>query len=186
MQGANVKQGLILIDIQNDYFPNGNFELVGIEQAAENVRKLLQKFRAEQAPIVHIQHISKQPEATFFLPDTKGTEIHESVAPKPNEIVFVKQFPNSFRNTPLLQHLKEIAVEEVVICGAMSHMCIDTTTRAAFDFGFQCIVIEDACATRDLEYKDKTVKAAEVHATFMAALAMPFAKVISTVEFEPV
>lgn len=183
MKGSDVKQGLILVDIQNDYFPNGNLELVGVEQAAKTARQLLQKFRDKQSPIFHIQHISNQPGATFFLPDTKGSEINESVAPQPDEIVIVKHFPNSFRDTCLLKYLKDIEVEEVVIGGAMSHMCIDATTRAAFDFGFQCTVIEDACATRDLEYKGKTVKAAEVHAAFMAALAMPYAKVISTDEF---
>jgi nicotinamidase-related amidase len=183
MRGTDVKQSLVLIDLQNDYFPGGNFELVAIEKAAENARKLLQKFRDRQSSIVHIQHISKQPEATFFLPDTQGVEIHKSVAPKLDETVIVKHFPNSFRDTNLLHYLKESEVEEVVICGAMSHMCIDATTRAAFDFGFQCIVIEDACATRDLEYKGKIVKSAEVHGAFMAALAMPYAKVISTDEF---
>jgi nicotinamidase-related amidase len=183
MKGTEVKQGLILVDIQNDYFPGGNFELVAVEQAAKNARKLLQQFRGKQSPIFHIQHISKQPQATFFLPNTKGAEIHESVTPQPDEMVIVKHFPNSFRETRLLEYLKSSEVEEVVIGGAMSHMCIDATTRAAFDFGFQCTVIEDACATRDLEYKGKTVKAAEVHAAFMAALAMPYAKVISTDEF---
>ncbi len=183
MQGTDVKQGLILVDIQNDYFPGGNMELVGIEQAAKNAQQLLQQFRDKQSPIVHIQHISKQPGATFFLPNTQGSEIHDSVAPHPDEIMIVKHFPNSFRETHLLEYLKDSEVEEVVICGAMSHMCIDATTRAAFDFGFQCIVIEDACATRDLEHKGKTVKAAEVHGAFMAALAMPYAKVISTDKF---
>ena len=186
MKESNVKQGLILVDIQNDYFSGGNLELVSIEQSAKNAGRILQKFRDEQSPVFHIQHISKQPEATFFLPDTQGSEIHESVAPQPNEIIVVKHFPNSFRETHLLEYLKNSEIEEVIICGAMSHMCIDATTRAAFDFGFQCVVIEDACATRDLEYKGKTVKAAEVHAAFMAALAMPYAKVISTDEFSRV
>ena len=183
MKGSDMKQGLILVDIQNDYFPGGNLELVGVEQAAKNAGKLLQKFRGEQSPIIHIQHISQQPRATFFLPDTQGSEIHESVAPQPDEIIIVKHFPNSFRDTHLLKYLKDSEIEEVVICGAMSHMCIDATTRAAFDFGFQCVLIEDACATRDLEYNGKIVKAAEVHGAFMAALAMPYAKVISTNEF---
>jgi nicotinamidase-related amidase len=185
MKGSDVKQGLIIVDIQNDYFPGGNLELVGIEQAAENARKLLQKFRDKQFPIFHIQHISRQPGATFFLPDTKGAEIHESIALQADEIAIVKHFPNSFRETPLLKYLKDMEVEEVVICGAMSHMCIDATTRAAFDFRFQCIVIDDACATRDLVYKGKTIKAAEVHGAFIAALAMPYAKVMSIDEFVP-
>ncbi|WP_373540485.1 cysteine hydrolase family protein [Chamaesiphon sp.] len=183
MKDSEVKQGLIVVDIQNDYFSSGNLELVGIEQAAKNAGKILQKFRDKQSLVFHIQHISNQSEATFFLPDSQGAKIHESVAPQSNEIIVVKHFPNSFRETHLLKYLKDSEIEEVVICGAMSHMCIDATTRAAFDFGFQCVVIEDACATRDLEHKGKTVKAAEVHAAFMAALAMPYAKVISTDEF---
>ncbi|MBD2102668.1 cysteine hydrolase family protein [Leptolyngbya sp. FACHB-261] len=186
MNGSDLKQGLVVVDIQNDYFPRGNLELVGVEQAAENAQKLLQKFRDKQSPIFHIQHISKQPGATFFLPDTEGARIHESVAPQQEETVIVKHFPNSFRETDLLEYLKDSKVEEVVICGAMSHMCIDATSRAAFDFGLQCTVIEDACATRDLEHQGKIVEAAEVHAAFMAALAAVYAKVISINEFEPV
>ena len=181
-----MKQGLIIVDIQNDYFPGGKLELVGVEQAAKNAGRLLQKFRDEQFPIVHIQHISTQPGAAIFLPDTPGAEIHGSVASQPGEVVIVKHFPNSFRETHLLEFLKDSEIEEAVVCGAMSHMCIDATTRAAFDFRFQCIVVEDACATRDLEYKGKIVEAAEVHGAFMAALAMPYAKVISTDEFDRV
>ncbi len=186
MGGTNVKQGLILVDIQNDYFSGGNLELVGIEQAANNARKLLQQFRDNQAPIFHIQHMSKQPGKRVFLLGTSGVEIHKSVAPQPSETVIIKHFPNSFRETNLLDHLKDLGVEEVVICGAMSHMCIDATTRAAFDFGLQCIVIEDACATRNLEFQGETITAAKVHASFMAALAMPYANVMTTNEFDSV
>lgn len=186
MKEAGVKQGLILVDIQNDYFPGGKLELAGVEHAAKNAQKLLQRFRDKHSPIVHIQHISKQPGATFFLPDTEGSEINEAITPQSGEAVIVKHFPNSFRDTCLLEYLKDTEVEEVVICGAMSHMCIDATTRAAFDFGFQCKVIADACATRDLEHEGKIVKAAEVHAAFMAALASGYAEVVSTVEFERV
>lgn len=186
MSSSGMRQGLIVVDIQNDYFSDGNLELVGVEQSAQNARRLLHEFRDRRSPIFHIQHISQQPGATFFLPGTEGSKIHESVAPQLGEPVIVKHFPNSFRDTHLLEYLKESKVEEVVICGAMSHMCIDATTRAAFDFGFQCTVIEDACATRDLEYHGKTVKAAEVHTAFMTALAAVYANVISIDEFEHV
>jgi nicotinamidase-related amidase len=183
MNGSPMKQGLIIVDLQKDYFPGGNFELVGIEKAANNAQKLLRQFREQQAPIFHIQHLSMHPDATFFLPDTQGAEIHGSVAPQGDGRVFVKHFPNSFRDTELLSALNELDVERVVICGAMSHMCIDATVRTAFDLGFQCIVIEDACATRDLDYGGQTVKAAEVQTAFMAALTMFYAKVIATDEF---
>ncbi len=178
-----MKQGLLLVDIQNDYFPGGKLELVGMEKAAQKAHLLIQKFRAERSPVFYIQHISKRPGAAFFLPGTRGVEIHESLVPEIGETTVEKHFPNSFRDTPLLTYLKERAVEEVVICGAMSHMCIDATTRAAFDFGFRCVVVQDACATRDVQFRGENVSAAHVHAAFMAALAAPYAQVIDAAEF---
>jgi len=178
-----MKTGLILIDIQNDYFPGGNMELVAMEQAAQNAGLLLKEFREKQLAIFHVQHISKRPGATFFLPGTKGVEIHKSVAPLPDEVIIEKYFPNAFRDTDLLATVKKSGVDEVVICGAMTHMCVDATARAAFDLGFRCIVIADACATRNLEYRGILVEASKVQAAFMAALAVPYAKVISANDF---
>lgn len=155
-----------------------------MDKAAKNAKKLLDRFRKAELPVFHVQHISKRAGAAFFLPGTEGVKIHESVAPLPDEIVVQKNFPNSFRDTSLLNQLKDANTEEVVICGAMSHMCVDATTRAAFDFGYNCIVIEDACATRDLHHKSKVVEAGNVHAAFMAALAVLYAKVVSSNDFK--
>jgi len=179
-----MQQGLILVDIQNDYFTGGNMELSGMDRASNNAAILLQEFRNRDLPVFHIRHISKRTGATFFLPKTKGAEIHKTVTPLQDEPVIEKHYPNSFRETSLLDQLKSTGIEETIICGAMSHMCIDATTRAAFDLGFSCTVIEDACATRDLEHHGKTVSAIEVHTAFMAALATPYARVIPLSEFE--
>jgi nicotinamidase-related amidase len=175
-----MKNCLILVDIQNDYFHGGCMELVGIKEAAANAQLLLRDFRKQNLPVVHIQHISARPDATFLLPETEGAKIHAMVAPQEGEVVVVKHFPNSFRYTSLLEILKKQETYDLIICGAMSHMCIDSTTRAAFDNGFTCTVAEDACATRDLVFKGKTIKAADVHASFMAALSVPYAKVVQT------
>jgi len=173
---------LILVDLQNDYFPDGNMELVGIVEAATNAQILLNEFRKAKLTIIHIQHISTRPGASFFLPETDGVKINQMVVPRENEIVIVKNFPNSFRGTSLLEILKKENANNHVICGAMSHLCIDATTRAACDLGFNCIVAEDACATKNLIFKNKTIKASDVHASFMAALSVPYAKVVSTKE----
>jgi nicotinamidase-related amidase len=175
-----MKNCLVLVDFQNDYFHGGKMELVGIKQAAANAQLLLNQFRMAKLPVVHIQHISARPDATFFLPETEGAKIHHLVAPLAEEVVVIKHFPNSFRHTSLLELLKGQGTYDLVICGAMSHMCIDSTTRAAFDHGFTCTVADDACATKDLVFKGKTVKAADVQASFMAALSVPYAEVIPT------
>ena len=178
-----MKPGLILIDFQNDYFGGGKMELFDMERAADNAKKLLALFRNEALPLFHIQHIATQTAAAFFQPNTMGVEINDSVRPQSDEIVIQKHFPNGFRETGLLENLKNSGVEVIVICGAMSHMCIDATTRAAFDFGFDCIVIEDACATRNLQYKGETIEARNVHGAFMAALSARYAKVVSVNEY---
>jgi len=174
-----VKTGLLLVDIQNDYFPGGSMELISMDAAAETAAALLASFRQRGNAVYHIQHVSNRPGATFFVPGTDGMKTHESVAPADGEALLQKNFPNSFRDTALLETLRADAIEALVICGAMSHMCIDATTRAAFDHGFSCTVISDACATRDLQFEGRTVAAKDVHAAFMAALSVPYAKVIS-------
>jgi nicotinamidase-related amidase len=165
-----MKTALILIDIQNDYFPNGKMELEGPLDAAAQARRLLDLFRASQWMIVHIQHKSTRPGATFFLPDTKGAEPHPSTAPLPGELVIIKHFPNSFRETGLLEHLKGEGIERLVICGMMTHMCVDATVRAAADLGYPVLLAADACATRLLAYGETKVPAEHVHAAFLAAL----------------
>lgn len=171
---------LVMIDLQNDYFPGGKMELTGIEAAVENAGILLAEFRKKKWPVVHVQHISVAPNASFFQPGTEGAKINEKVAPEEYETVVVKNYPNSFRNTSLADILKNLGMDHLIICGAMSHMCIDATTRAAFDLGFNCIVAEDACATRDLLFNNRIIKASDVHTSFMAALSFPYAQVVST------
>jgi nicotinamidase-related amidase len=174
---------LLLIDIQNDYFPGGNMELVGMTRAATRAGEVLAAFRQAGRPLFHVQHFAQGPSATFFRPDTVGVEIHASVRPLPGEPVIQKHYPNAFRDTGLREALTRAGVEEVIICGAMSHMCIDATTRAAFDHAFQCTVIHDACASRDLLFEGLTIPAAQVHGAFMAALSMRYARVISLQDF---
>jgi len=178
-----MKPTLLLIDIQNDYFEGGKMELVKMDEAAVYAQKLLSHFRKNNLPIVFIQHLATKPNASFFIPGTSGTEIHDSILPAENETVIIKNFPNSFRSTNLHQHLQSTGTSDLVICGAMSHMCIDTTVRAAADLGYSCTLISDACATRDLGFNDQTVKAADVQIAYMAALNGTFAQVISTEQF---
>ena len=139
---------LLIIDIQNDYFPGGKMTLEGIERATENAARLLAHFRASGQPTFHIQHTWDDPSAPFFVAGTPGAAIHESIAPKAGEPVIVKHFPNSFRESKLADALRAAGVDRLAICGAMSHMCIDATTRAASDMGFDCVVAHDACARR--------------------------------------
>ncbi|GGF67517.1 cysteine hydrolase family protein [Wenyingzhuangia marina] len=178
------KQALIIIDIQNEYFENGGLPLINPVEASINARKVLSHFRENDLPIAHIQHLSANPEAMpIFVEGTKGAEIHKNVKPLDGEKVFKKYYPNSFRDTGLLDYLQENDVTEVVITGMMTHMCVDATTRAAFDFGFNVTVIGDTCASRDLEINGITVKADDVHHAILAALDFFSADVKNTKDY---
>lgn len=179
----NINTGLIIIDIQNDYFEGGAAQLVSPDQAGSNAQLLLEHFRKKNLPIIHIQHIANRPNATFFIPDTIGAAIHESVKPTEKEIVIVKHYPNSFRETNLLAYLTSQKITDLVICGMQTHMCVDATTRAAKDFGFNCIVVGDACATKDLAVNNTKVKAADVQTAFLAALSYFYSTVQTTEEY---
>lgn len=177
------KTALIIVDIQNDYFPGGTMTLVGSAQAGENAKHILGRFRADNLPIFHVQHIATQASASFFLPETNGAAIHEYVKPSGHEKVIIKHFPNSFRETNLLDLLRNEHITDLVICGMMTHMCIDATVRAAKDLGFNIILIGDACATRDLRINGQTVKAEAVQNSFLAALNYTYATIMTTRQY---
>jgi nicotinamidase-related amidase len=174
---------LLVIDIQNDYFPGGLMPLEGMEAAAGKAASLLAEFRRRDWPRFHVQHVSTRAGATFFLPGTPGVGIHDSVCPAEDEPIVVKHFPNAFRETLLFDELWQANAAELVVCGAMSNMCIDAATRHAVDFGFPTTVIHDACAARALAFGERKVPAAEVHAAFMAALTV-YARVCTLEEWE--
>ncbi len=178
-----MKLALLIIELQNDCFTGSPIELAGIERAAAQAQKLLMAFRKSGQPIFHLQHVALEQDATIFRPNTPGVEIQASFKPLPGEPLVQKHFPNGFRETGLLESLQEAWIEGLVICGAMSHMCIDATTRAACDYGLQCQVIHDACASRNLVFEGIEVPASQVHAAFMAALRARYAKVLSLEEF---
>ena len=161
---------LLLIDIQNDYFPGGKYPLANPLEAAKKAYMLLQCFREHGGRHVHIQHVSLKPDAAFFVRGDGGADIHDSVAHFEGEPLTIKHYPNAFRGTNLLELLKGWGVGRVVIAGMMTHLCVDATARAAADFGFQVIVAADACATRGLQYGETTIPADHVHKAFLAAL----------------
>jgi len=173
---------LLLVDIQQDYFPQGRMELVAPFEASLEAKRLLTYFRKERLPVVHLQHISTSKDATFFLPDTDGVTFHENVRPLVTETIIQKHFPNGFRDTNLNECLESRGVDGLVVCGMMSHMCIDATVQAAFDKGYSCLVAHNACATKNLSFDGVAIPAAHVHGAYMAALAAVYAKVLGAAE----
>ena len=175
-------RALVVIDIQKDYFPGGRMELVGAEAASRRARVLLDAFRSSGEPLFHVQHLFEGDDAPFFAPGTEGAEIHPEVAPAEGERVIVKHRPNAFKDTPLEAELRELGVDEVVLCGMMTSMCVDASARASADLGFGTSIAFDACAAPDLQSGDEVIPGATVHKAVLAALGSMVADVRPTSE----
>jgi nicotinamidase-related amidase len=173
---------LLVIDIQNDYFPGGAMELEGADAAGAKAGKAIDAFRSRGLPVIHVRHLSVRPGSTFFIPGTKGAEIHASVKPLPDESIVGKNFPNSFRGTGLKELLEKQGIKNLAVAGMMTHMCVDATVRHAADLGYKITLLGDACATRAQSFGGETVPARQVHAAFLAALNGFYAKVIPSHE----
>jgi nicotinamidase-related amidase len=173
---------LLIIDIQNDYFPGGAMELEGAEAAGAKAGSAIKHFRSKGLPVIHVRHLSTRPGSTFFLPGTKGAEIHASVLPQGNETIIEKNFPNSFRATGLKESLEKQQVKNLVVAGMMTHMCVDASVRHAADLGYKITLLGDACATRAQKIAGETVPARQVHLAFLAALNGFYAKVVDSHE----
>jgi nicotinamidase-related amidase len=176
---------LLVIDLQNDYFPGGAYPLVGALDAVAVARTVLDRFRTKAAPIVHMQHVWDAPDAEFMRPGTPGIEIHPLVRPADGETLIQKEHPNSFLGTGLAAKLAELGTERLVVLGMMTSMCVDASVRAALDLGFPVIVLADACAAPDLSYGDRVVDGASVHTAFLAALRDAGAEVVTAAELVP-
>lgn len=167
-----LKTALIIIDVQDFYFPGGGYDLVNPEPAAKNAALLLKHFRQNKQLVVHVRHNAKT-----------NANIHKLVQPLKTEKVISKNEVSCFKNTDLLDYLQKNKIKRLIICGMQTHMCVEAAVRAGSDHGFKCILIHDACATRDLKFQNKTVKAADVHNSTLSTLNRSYSKVIDTKAF---
>ena len=176
------KTALLIIDLQNDYFPGGRYPLDGTEVAAAKAGELLVLAREEGANVVHVRHEMTGEDAPFFARGTQGAEIHPSLAPLEGEAVVVKEAVNAFLNTDLDALLRGRGITRLVVAGAMSHMCVDAASRAALDLGYEVTLAHDATATLALSFDGTEVPAPAVQAAMMAALEFAGAKVVPAAE----
>jgi nicotinamidase-related amidase len=174
---------LLVIDIQNFYFEKGRIPLVGSVEASLKAKRVLEKMREKKNPIIHIAHIPKIAEGKYADPNDFQNQFHENVKPLPNEKIVIKHFYNSFKETELLEYLNSLGIKNLIITGMQTHMCVEAATRAGKDLGFDITIIEDACATRDLKYKDETIPAKTVHLTVLSELNGSYARIINLDEF---
>ena len=164
--GQQGETALLLIDIQEFYFDESKSPLEGNLEASKKAGELLKQFRLKNMPVIHVMHKG-------------GGEIHQFVSSSAGEKLIVKENVSCFRETGLMDYLQTTGIQTLVIAGMMTHMCVEAATRAAADLGYDCILIHDACATKDLEFGDEVVKARDVHLSTLSTLRS-YATILST------
>ena len=163
------KTALLIVDVQEFYFPGGRMQLENPELAGMNAGLLLDHFRNNEMLVYHVRH--------NFEP---GGDIHPYVKPIEGEAVISKDQVNAFAGTGLLEMMQRDSVEQLVICGMQTHMCMEAAVRAAHDYGFTCLVASDACATRALQFEEHIISAKNVHYSTLNTLQGSYARVITT------
>ncbi|MBH3428748.1 cysteine hydrolase family protein [Pseudomonas alkylphenolica] len=168
---------LVIIDAQKEYL-SGPLALSGMDEAVKNIAKMLDAARKAGRPIIHVRHLGTV--GGMFDPQGPRGEFIPGLEPQGDEVIIEKRMPNAFKNTTLHETLQKYGHLDLIVCGFMSHSSVSTTVRRAKDYGYRCTLIEDACATRDLPFKDGVIPAAQIQQSEMAIMADNFACVAPT------
>lgn len=166
------KTALIIIDVQAFYFADGFMPLVAPEEASANCKKLIGRFRDQNLTVVHVGHNV-----------SKDGDFHPDVKPVEGEKIIKKDEVSAFNGTELLDYLKGLGLDRLIICGMQTHMCVEGAVRAGYDLGFECILVGDACATKSLKSGDKVIDSADVHDSTLKTLEGSYATVMDTGTF---
>jgi nicotinamidase-related amidase len=152
MKGETMKKALLIIDLQNDYFPGGKFPLWNTDVTLSNIEQAIKSAKAKEVPIVHIQHIAN-PEmgiAPFFNQETDGSKIHPRILEAaPDAPIVVKEFADSFVNTNLEETLSGLGVTELLVCGMMTQNCVTHTAISKSAEKYKVSILSDCCTTVD-------------------------------------
>lgn len=174
------ESALLMIDFQNTY-RQGELKLNGVEAALLQAQKLLQLARKNNVPVIHIQHDGGAG-SPYDLSTNLGA-ISEEVIPENGEQIIIKYFPNAFIQTSLDESLRRLSVENIIIAGFMTHMCINSTAHGAFNLGYKTTIVANTTATRDLEFDDgRIVQAQQVQDVTLATTRDLYAVIVDSPE----
>jgi nicotinamidase-related amidase len=147
-----MKQALLVIDIQNDYFPGGKFPLWNTEATLEKILQAIATAQSKNIPVILVQHIAN-PErgpAPFFNQNTEGAAIHPRILEAaPDAPIIVKQFADSFLETDLEATLSNLGITDLLICGMMTQNCVTHTAISKSAEKYQVSILTDCCTSVD-------------------------------------
>lgn len=173
------RTALLVIDFQNEYF-GGRMPIPNGKKALDNARRLIERADAESMAVYHVQHVTPAG-SPVFAEDSKTSAFHPDGQPAANHAVLRKSSVSVFPTTDIDQRLKRSGVDTLIITGLMTHACVAGAARDAVPLGYNVIVAEDACATRDLDIGDgETISHDMLHRAALASIDDTFGDVLTT------
>ncbi|WP_460418809.1 cysteine hydrolase family protein [Pseudomonas sp. microsymbiont 2] len=170
---------LLIIDMQNGI----NHPRLGRRNNPEAERRmgeLLAAWRRDERPVVHVRHISREPDSVFW-PGQGGCEFQPAFTPLASETLFEKHVPDAFCNSGLEHWLHQRGIHQLVIVGVITNNSVESTARSAGNLGFETRVVADACYTFDQrDLQGRLWPAEEVHALALSNLAMDYACILDS------
>jgi nicotinamidase-related amidase len=174
-----LNRALMVIDVQNEYF-NGILPISYPSESFKNILKVMDMASIYEIPIILVQHSALTKNSKTFLKGSMEWEIHPEVLKRDYDLIIEKNLPGSFTNTDLDQYLKDCGINSIAVCGYMTQMCCDTTSRQAFHLGYDVEFLSDATGTRDISNGAGEIKAKELHQAILITQAMKFSQVMSS------
>ena len=147
-----MNKALLIIDIQNDYFPGGKYPLWNADATLANIEHAIGAAKAKGVPVILVQHAADPARgiAPFFNPGTDGVRIHPSILKAaPDAPVVVKAFADAFVRTDLEKVLAGLGVTELLVCGMMTQNCVTHTAISKSAEKFRVEILPDCCTTVD-------------------------------------
>lgn len=145
-----MSKALLVIDLQNDYFPEGQFPLWNTESTLLNIERAIEKAKLQNVPVIIIQHIANSDLgiAPFFNKGTKGADVYPRIlAAAPDAPIVVKEFADSFVETQLEETLSQLEVTELLVCGMMTQNCVTHTAISKSAEKYEVSILADCCTT---------------------------------------
>lgn len=175
------RPALLLIDVQQG-LDDPRYGQRNNPDAEKNMARLLQSWRERKLPVIHVQHLSTNPQSPLH-PAASGCAFKPETAPKAGEVVFTKDVNNAFIGTGLEGYLREHGISSLVIVGLTTDHCVSSTVRSAGDLGFEVRLVSDGTATHERAGVDGSRLSAEaIHQAHLASLQDEFCTVVSTAE----
>lgn len=181
MNKPTLRRALVVIDVQNEYFPGGGLpiEYPPVEQSLPNITRAMDAARAAGIPVVVVRHHAPQG-APLFQADAHNGQLHPEITRRPHDHLVTKTFPSVFTGTDFADWIERNRIGTLSLVGYMTHNCDAATAFEAMHRGLHAEFLADASGALPYANAAGRATAEEIHRVFSVVFHSNFAAVTTT------